>query len=109
MTEQSDAGIHHITFKRGDIRENIMRDAKNADDWPAGRIHEVVVDPGEITVEGTPEGIRWLYDWLHWAKRAHRLEDARWEADECEAMAEIIWEAVDGDLPQRQRNRRIHR
>jgi hypothetical protein len=28
------------------------------------------------------------------------------DADACERMAEIIWEAVDGDLPDRQRPRK---
>jgi len=101
----SDA-VLHITFKRDPTRESVIHDAQNADDWPENSLHEVVVDPGEITVEGTPEGIRWLYDWLHWAKRAHRLEEAKMEADTCERMAEIIWEAVDGDLPDRQRTRK---
>ena len=100
--------VLHITFKRNPIRKGVLRDAQNADDFPEGELHEVVVDPDEITVEGTPEGIRWLYDWLHWAKRSHRQEESIQHARVCEEMADgVIWEAVDGDLPDRQRARRM--
>jgi len=99
--------VLHITYKRDPIRHSIIQDAQNADDFPEGDLHEVVIDPDEITVEGTPEGIRWLYVWLHWAKRAHRQEELIQHAQVCEEMAEIIWEAVDGDLSDRQRARRM--
>lgn len=99
--------VRHITWKRDPMKYRRIQDAQNTDDWPDNHLHEVTVDPGEITVEGTPQGIRWLYDWLHWSKRAWRAEGEQYEADVSERMAETIWEAVDGDLPERQRNRRM--
>lgn len=98
--------VHHITFKRGDIKESVIEDAQRADDWPDSKLHGVVVHPDEITVEGTPDGIRWLFDWFNWAADAHRAEGGQWHGDVCESMANTIWEAVDGDLPDRQRPRR---
>jgi len=98
--------IHHITFKREVLRKQHIRDAQNADDWPEDELHEVLVDPDEITVEGTPEGIRWLYDMLHQLKRDWRQEGEQWDADVAEDMAETIWTAVDGELPDQQRPRR---
>lgn len=99
--------IHHITFKREVLREQHIRDAQNADDWPEDELHEVLLDPDEITVEGTPEGIRWLYDILHQFKRDWRQEGEQWDADVAEDMAETIWTAVDGELPDQQRPRRL--
>jgi len=99
--------VHHITFKRDSIRQQHITDAQNAEDWPAGEIHEVVVHPDEITIEGTPNGIRWLYDFLHHLKRAWRAEGEQWCADIAEDMARKIWDLTDGDLPDRQRTKQM--
>jgi hypothetical protein len=98
--------VLHLTFKRNDTRETIISDAQNADDWPDDELHEVVLDPGEITVEGTLKGMRWLYDYLEWAEDAYRLEDAKWDADECRDMADLVWEYLGPDPPERQRPRK---
>lgn len=105
---ESTENVHQVTFERDSITEQHMRDAQRADDWPGGELHEVVVDPSEITVEGTPEGIRWLYDYFGYLVRAWRQEGEQWDAGVAEEMADTLWEAVDGDFPERQRNRRIH-
>lgn len=99
--------VHQLTFERDSITEQHIRDAQNADDWPDGELHEVTLDPGEMTVEGTPEGVRWLYDYLRYLVDAWRQEGEQWDADVAEEMAEQVWESVD-DLPDQQRNRRIH-
>lgn len=105
MSEESN--VLHITFKREPIREQHIRDAQRVDDWPGEELHEVVVDPDEITVEGTPEGIRWLYDMLHQLARDWKQEGEQWDADVAEEMARTVWDAVDGDLPDQQRTRRL--
>lgn len=99
--------VLHITFKHEPIREQHIRDAQNATDWPGDELHEVVVNPDEITVEGTPTGIRWLYDFLDYLVRAWRQEGEQWDADVAEEMANTVWDAVDGDLPDQQRPRRV--
>lgn len=104
---QSEAEIHQITFDRDSLTEQHIRDAQNADDFPVEVLHEVVLDPTEITVEGTPEGIRWLYDYLHYLKREWRAEGEQWDADAAEDMAKSVWEQTDGELPDQQRNRRV--
>jgi len=86
---------HQLTIDRIGRYERIITDAQNADDWPTDGLHEVVLDPDEITIEGTPEGIRWLYDWLHWAKRAYRQEEALFDAGECQSLARAIYDAVE--------------
>jgi hypothetical protein len=43
--------VWHITFKRELLREQHIRDAQRVDDWPDNELHEVVVDPDEITVD----------------------------------------------------------
>ena len=97
--DTQDPPIFHVSFKHGRIRETILDDAQRADEYPEDDVHHVKIEPGEITVEGTPEGIRWLYDYLEWAEDAWLLDREQYYADECRAMADIIWEAVDGDLP----------
>jgi len=51
-----------------------IRDAKNYDEWDEYDIHTVVLDPTEITIEGTPEAIRWLYDLMEEMQKDWRLE-----------------------------------
>jgi len=97
--------IYQINFDRTPMTEQHMRDAQNADDWPEGELHTVKIEPDKITVEGTPEGIRWVYDYLHYLKRAWRLEGEQTDADKAEEMAKTIWELTDGELPERQRPR----
>jgi hypothetical protein len=90
--------VQQIEFERTPWTEQHITDAKNADDWPGDELHEVVIDPDEITLEGTPEGFRWLYDYLHYLKRAWRMEGEQTDADVAESMAEVLYELVD-DLP----------
>lgn len=99
--------IHQIGFERSPCTEQHIRDAQNADDWPNDELQTVDIEPDEITVEGTPKGIRWLYDFLHYLKRAWRLEGEQTDADVAESMAKTIWDLVDGDLPKQQRPRKI--
>jgi len=105
--ENSGTIVYHITWKRESEKLRHIKDAQNADDWPEDQLHEVLLDHDEITVEGTPKGVRWLYDWLHWAKRSYRAEGLQHDADVAESMAETIWEGTDGDLVDRQRKRRM--
>lgn len=99
--------VLHLTFKRDQLRADIIADAQNDDGWEDGDLYEVVVDPDEITVEGTPEGIRWLYDWLEWVEDEHRMEGAYGYADVSSEMAETVWDVISPDPPERQRPRRI--
>jgi len=46
--------VEQVCFERTSWTEQHIRDAKNADDCPSDELHEVVLDPDEITVEGTP-------------------------------------------------------
>lgn len=98
--------VLQLTFERDSIREQHIRDAKNADDWPDDELHEVVLHPDEITIEGTLTGIRWLYDYLEHLKRAWRAEGEQWDADVAEEMATVLYDSVD-DLPERQRQKSI--
>ena len=72
--------IYQIGFDRTTYTEQHIRDAQNADDWPEDELQTVEVEPDEITVEGTPEGMRWLYDYFHHLKRAWRLEGEQTDA-----------------------------
>lgn len=104
----SDAEIGQITFERDPMTSQHIRDAQNAEDWPEDELHVVVLNPDEITVEGTPVGLRWLYDYLWFLVRSWRAEGEQWDADVAEEMAESLWNQTGGDLPDQQRNRRVH-
>jgi len=86
------------TFERDSLVEQHIRDAQRCNDWPGDELHEVVLDPDDITLEGTPEGFRWLYDYLHYLKRAWRMDGEQTDADVAESMAEVLYEFVD-DMP----------
>lgn len=96
-----------VTVENRMFRGDILKDAQNADDWPVNELHSVVLDPNKLTVEGTPEGIRWLYDWLTWADKSWRLEGQQWMAEDCNFLAEAMWKAIGEDPPERQRPREI--
>jgi hypothetical protein len=98
--------IYQIGFDRTTYTEQHIRDAQNADDWPEDELQTVEVEPDEITVEGTPEGMRWLYDYFHHLKRAWRLEGEQTDAGVAEGMAKAIWRFTDGELPDQQRPRK---
>jgi len=51
-------------------REFLRQLEAQADEWPDDELHLVTLDPGTPTVEGTPRGIRWLYDYMEWAEDA---------------------------------------
>jgi hypothetical protein len=90
-----------VSWEYGPAEQQHIRDANRADDCPDDLSLEV--DDGTVTAEGSPETIRWLYDYLHYLKRAWRQEGEQWDADVAEEMAESLHDQVDGDLPERQR------
>jgi len=98
--------IYQIRFDRTPWTEQHMRDAQNAEDWPEDTLQKVTIEPDTIVVEGTPEGMRWLYDLLHHLKRAWRIEGEQTDADKAEAMAQKVWNETDGELPDQQRPRK---
>jgi hypothetical protein len=99
--------IQALSFERTPWTEQHIRDAKNADDWPEDELQEVTLEPDEITLEGTPEGFRWLYDYLHYLKRAWRMDGEQTDADVAEKMAEVLYEFV-ADMPdERQRPKQV--
>jgi hypothetical protein len=99
--------VEQVCFERTSWTEQHIRDAKNADDCPSDELHEVVLDPDEITVEGTPAGLRWLYDYLHYLKRAWRLEGEQTDADVAQSMAEVLYGSADGLADDRQRPKEV--
>jgi len=99
--------VLQVTFNRHPLSEQHVRDTKNAQDFPADELHEVVVDPGEITVEGTPAGMRWFYDFMDHLVRAWRLEGEQWDADHAEDMADRVWEQFGDRLPDQQRAKKV--
>ena len=99
--------VIQLEFERTPLTEQHVRDAKHADDWPDGELHEVVLDPDEITIEGTPDGIRWFYDFLHHLKRAWRQEGEQWSAGAAEEMAEAVYAQVDEFPSERQRPKQV--
>jgi hypothetical protein len=92
---------YSVTWEYGSAKQQHIRDANRASDRPDDL--SLDVDDGTITATGTPETIRWLYDHLHYLKRAWRQEGAQWDADVAEEMARELYEQVDDDLPERQR------
>jgi hypothetical protein len=95
--------VLQVTIPRKHYRKYVLDDAQNANDWPEDELHEVIVGPGELTIEGTPEAIRWLYDYMNWAADAFRLEGGEEYAKACEAIGRHLWEAISDDPPSRQR------
>ena len=98
--------VEQVCFERTPWTEQHMIDAKNAADYPSDELHEVVLHPDKITVEGTPTGLRWLYDYLHYLKRAWRLEGEQTDADVAQSMAEVLYERLD-EMPDRQRPKEV--
>lgn len=99
--------VLQLNIKRISERDYVLKDAQNAEDWPENELYSVVIDPEELTVEGTPEGIRWLYDYFEWAEDEFRLEGAQWMADDCRDWADALWEVLPDDPPGRQRAREV--
>jgi hypothetical protein len=98
-----DTDRHSVTWDYGPAEQQHIRDVNRAEDRPDTLALEV--DGGTVTATGTAETIRWLYDYLHYLKRAWRHEGEQWDADAAEEMAESLYEQVDGDLPERQRTK----
>ncbi len=98
--------IIQIDYPRDNWVKQHWQDAKSAEDFPDGDLHAVSMSPVMMTVEGTPEAIRWLYDYLHHLKRAWRQEGEQWDAKTAEQMAERIYDNVD-ELPERQRSKQM--
>jgi hypothetical protein len=94
-----------VSWDYGPVEQRHIRDANRAGDRPDDLSLEV--DDGTVTATGSAETIRWVYDYLHYLKRAWRLEGEQWDADVAEEMAQTLWEQTDGDLPDRQRNKVI--
>jgi hypothetical protein len=99
--------IQQISFERTPWTVQHIRDAKNADDWPGDELHEVTIDPDDITLEGTPQGFRWLYDYLHYLKRAWRMDGEQTDAEVAEKMAEVLYDFVDDMPDERQRPKQV--
>jgi len=98
--------IQQLTFDRDSLTEQHIRDAQNAEDWPKDDLQRVTIQPKEITIEGTPTGLRWLYDYLNYLKRAWRSDGEQFDADAAEEMAEQVWNETNGELPDRKRPRK---
>lgn len=101
----SDTNHIFVTWEHGSFQGQHIRDANSAEDKPDDL--SLTVEDAEITAEGSPETIRWLYDYLHWLKRAWRQEGEQWDADTAEEMAETLYEQVGDDLPDRQRSKEV--
>jgi len=86
------------------VRQHI-HDANRADDYPADLTFQVKKEA--VIASGSLETIRWLYDYLHYLKRAWRHEGEQWDADAAEEMAVSLYEQVDGELPDRQRTKEL--
>ena len=99
----NDTDRYSVAWDYGPAERQHIRDADRAADRPDDLSLEV--DDGTITAAGTAETIRWLYDYLHHLKRAWRHEGEQWDADAAEEMAESLYEQVNGDLPEQQRNK----
>lgn len=99
----SDDTEYAVTWEYGPAEQQHIRDVNRAEDLPDDL--ELDVGDGQVTATGSPETIRWLYDYLHYLKRAWRAEGEQWDADIAEEMAESLYEQVDGDLPDRQRSK----
>lgn len=92
-----------------DYAEYVLDDAQDADEWPADELHLVTLDPGKTTIDATPTGIRWLYDYMEWAEDAYRLEGGEVYARACRTLADRLWEALPEDPPDKQYSRRVRR
>lgn len=104
---QTNDGIIQVNIPKEGEREYWINDAMRADAWDKYDIHNVTLDPAEITIEGTPKAIRWLYDWMESAAKHWRLQGEVWEARCHKDMAEILWNALPEDPPERQKNREV--
>lgn len=100
-------GIIQVNVENKPTYSHRIRDAKNYSEWDDYDIHTVILDPAEITIEGTPEAIRWLYDLMEEMKKEWRLEGEPANANMCQDIAEVLWDALGEDPPDRQRTRRL--
>jgi len=100
-------GIGDLDDHQQYYAEYVLCDAEQADEWPDDELHLVTLDPGAPTVEGTPRGIRWLYDYMEWAEDAYKLEDGRAYARGCRAVADKAWSELPEDPPGRQYSKRV--
>jgi len=99
--------VLQVDFEQDPIYKQHLRDAKNAEDFPEDGFHSVVLEPGELTVEATPEAMRWFYDYLQHLIRAWRLEGEQWDARAASEMASKVWHEHGDHLPDQQRARQI--
>jgi len=99
--------IIQVNIERTEPRENRIRDAKNYDGWDDHDLHTVVLDPAEITIEGTPKAIRWLHDLMSEMMKDWRIEGEQWNADVCEYLAGVLWDEIGENPPRRQRTKRL--
>lgn len=99
--------VLQVDFEQDPFYKQHLRDATNADDYPEDEMHKVVLEPGEMTVEATPEAMRWFYDYLQYLVRAWRLEGEQWDAEAASEMASKVWHEHGDDLPDQQRPRKV--